>query len=194
MNIFALDNNPKKAAQMMCDKHIVKMIIESFQMFSSVIDTNYDPAKISDDDHLRPSERLGMYGYPKSVAKHPCTKWIALSCGNYKWMLKHTRAMIIEYSRRYGKVHASEGMLMIVEGQMEHLMFAQERKTKFVQAMPDKVKDKDPVRGYRNYYNMYKFPFARWKRSICPDWFVGGPLYFVSLEKNSAESPFLVDF
>ena len=40
MNIFVLDRDPVKAAQMMCDKHIVKMIIESFQMFSSVIDTN----------------------------------------------------------------------------------------------------------------------------------------------------------
>ena len=184
MNIFVLDRNPVKAAQMMCDKHIVKMIIESFQMFSSVIDTNYDPAKLGNDP-LLPHQRLGMYDYPKSVPKHKCTEWLTESLGNYKWMLKHTRAMCREYSKRYGKTHKAEGMLMIVEGQMDHLLFDKERRTQFVQAMPDKVKDKNPVRGYRNYYNLYKFPFAKWKHSICPDWYKGGPLYFVSLEANS---------
>ena len=29
MNIFYLDRNPRIAAQMMCDKHVVKMILES---------------------------------------------------------------------------------------------------------------------------------------------------------------------
>ena len=32
MNIFYLDKNPKIAAQMQCDKHVVKMILESAQM------------------------------------------------------------------------------------------------------------------------------------------------------------------
>ena len=32
MNIFYLDRDPVKAAQMSCDKHVVKMILESAQM------------------------------------------------------------------------------------------------------------------------------------------------------------------
>ena len=32
MNIFCLDKDPVKAAQMMCDKHIVKMLLESAQL------------------------------------------------------------------------------------------------------------------------------------------------------------------
>ena len=35
MNIFVLDRNPVIAAQMQCDKHIVKMIVESGQMLST---------------------------------------------------------------------------------------------------------------------------------------------------------------
>ena len=35
MNIFILDKDPKLAAQMLCDKHIPKMIIESAQMLST---------------------------------------------------------------------------------------------------------------------------------------------------------------
>ena len=36
MNIFILDNDPVIAAQMQCDKHVVKMIVESAQMLSTV--------------------------------------------------------------------------------------------------------------------------------------------------------------
>ena len=32
MNIFYLDKDPKKAAEYSCDKHVVKMILESAQM------------------------------------------------------------------------------------------------------------------------------------------------------------------
>ena len=43
MNIFYLDKNPVVAAQMQCDKHVVKMILESAQMLSTahrVLDGN----------------------------------------------------------------------------------------------------------------------------------------------------------
>ena len=35
MNIFALDKDPTQAARMMCDKHVVKMILESAQLLST---------------------------------------------------------------------------------------------------------------------------------------------------------------
>ena len=35
MNIFILDQIPKKAAEYHCDKHVVKMILESAQMKST---------------------------------------------------------------------------------------------------------------------------------------------------------------
>ena len=35
MNLFILHNDPVIAAQMQCDKHVVKMIIESAQMLST---------------------------------------------------------------------------------------------------------------------------------------------------------------
>ena len=36
MNIFILNNDPVLAAQEQCDKHVVKMIVESAQMLSTV--------------------------------------------------------------------------------------------------------------------------------------------------------------
>ena len=35
MNIFILDTDPIVAAQLQCDKHVVKMIVESAQMLST---------------------------------------------------------------------------------------------------------------------------------------------------------------
>ena len=35
MNIFVLDKDPHIAAQMHCDKHVPKMIVESAQMLST---------------------------------------------------------------------------------------------------------------------------------------------------------------
>ena len=36
MNLFILNRNPVIAAQDQCDKHVVKMIVESAQMLSTV--------------------------------------------------------------------------------------------------------------------------------------------------------------
>jgi hypothetical protein len=36
MNIFVLSDDPVQAAQDQCDKHVVKMIVESAQMLSTV--------------------------------------------------------------------------------------------------------------------------------------------------------------
>ena len=35
MNLFILDQDPVVAAQLQCDKHVVKMIVESAQMLST---------------------------------------------------------------------------------------------------------------------------------------------------------------
>ena len=73
MNIFVLDRNPSKAAHMMCDKHVVKMIIESAQMLSAVLDCQYRSDRRGGDGPV--IEQYGLPGYPKAHAKHPCTLW-----------------------------------------------------------------------------------------------------------------------
>jgi len=81
MNIFCLSSNPKEAAQMMCDKHVVKMIIESCQMLSAVLDRNYKDEYKSGE--LTPSQQFGLPQYTKAHKKHPCTMWAYYSKENY---------------------------------------------------------------------------------------------------------------
>ena len=37
VNIFVLHDNPIRAAEMMCDKHIPKMVVETAQMMASAL-------------------------------------------------------------------------------------------------------------------------------------------------------------
>lgn len=180
MNIFVIDTNPRKAAEQLCDKHIVKMILESHQMLSTTVRELYiDKYKSIHHDYF-----MGLLpGAPKAHVKHPCTEWVMKSRGNYRWLIRHLRAMHVEYDKRYNKVHKQEGLLMIYEGQEQYLDFKTTRRTPFPQAMPEGCKDKDPVKAYQNYYNLYKFPFAKWKLGNIPEWF-NPPSYEVVLEKS----------
>ena len=40
MNIFFLDRLPEKSAEMLCDKHIPKMLLETCQMLSTAYQRN----------------------------------------------------------------------------------------------------------------------------------------------------------
>ena len=182
MNVFCLDKDPVIAAEMMCDKHIVKMIIEYSQILSAVVDVNY-MNEYKGKDNIKPSKRLGLPGYPPNHIKHPSTMWTIESKGNAKWLLKHLRATIRQYQIRYNKRHKLEGCLMIYDAQMKYLSFPKNRKTEFVQAITDKRwHKKDPIEAYRTYYNMEKFMFAKWKLGNIPYWFTGPPIYNIELE------------
>ena len=61
MNIFYLDKNPEIAAQYHCDKHCVKMILESAQLLSTAHRV-LDGDKWADDQGL----------YKSFSPNHPC--------------------------------------------------------------------------------------------------------------------------
>ena len=88
MNIFVVDSDPKTSAQQLCDKHVVKMILESAQMLCSPFPKGDAP-------------------YKRAYYNHPCTLWARESQRNYEWLVDHAYAMCQEYTRRYGKVHKS---------------------------------------------------------------------------------------
>ena len=92
MNIFYVDRDPVKAAQMMCDKHIVKMILESAQMLCTVkrvLDgTPYDDKtkngrKIKRWRLENPNEEAIIY--KAGWLRHPSTQWVMKSAYNYIW-------------------------------------------------------------------------------------------------------------
>jgi hypothetical protein len=150
MNIFVLDKNPHVAAMYACDRHVIKMILESAQMLCSV-------------------QPEGTAPYKRAFYNHPCTKWVRASSANYDWLIEHARALCAEYSRRYGKVHKSEKAIGWCDANRPKLPDG--GLTPFAQAMPEEYKNEDAVKAYRNYYRNDKRRFATWKNVDPPTWF-----------------------
>ena len=101
MNIFVLDENPIRAAEMMCDKHIPKMVVESAQMMASAV------RRWGATDDVMPLTKAGK-PYKGGYANHPCTLWAGDTFGNFGWLADHAIALCDEYTYRFGKVHACD--------------------------------------------------------------------------------------
>ena len=165
MNIFYLDSNPREAAQMMCDKHVVKMILESAQMLSTA-------HRVLDGNEIADSKGL----YKMAHKNHPSTIWVRTNSSNYEWLWEHMDALMKEYTYRYGKHHATERLthyLWEFPRNISHGDF-----TDPPQCMPDYCKDEDTVLAYQTYYIVEKSNFAKWTKRETPIFFV---------EKSNAE-------
>ena len=192
MNIFVLDEDPKVAARMQCDKHVVKMIVESAQMLCTAhryldgkewIDRSKNGRKITRWDHW--SDYADACYRPmlyKSVMlNHPCTIWTCKSLENYDWHVEHALELCAEYDRRYRKIHVTEKILRWCKKyapKNSNRRQLSKGLTPFAQAMPDHYKvSGDAVQAYRNYYIGDKARFAKWKESsLVPEWFSQGVL------------------
>lgn len=173
MNIFVLAEDAVESARMMCDKHVIKMILESCQLLSTA-------HHVLDGDELLVNSGKRKYKTyictKKNICKatminHPCTIWTRETRENYIWLWRHTYALCGQYTERYGKVHALQYML---ENELYDppANISKGKLTPFAQAMPDQYKDANAVVAYRKYYINEKVRFAKWKNSQVPEWFV----------------------
>lgn len=84
MNIFILDLDLKKNAEYYCDKHIVKMILESAQLMCTVV-----------------QEMGGVAPYKRTHSNHPCTKWLLESGANWDLLFDLATELNQEYKFRF---------------------------------------------------------------------------------------------
>lgn len=156
MNIFFLDESPELAAKFQCDKHVVKMILESAQLLSTA--------------HHELDSPYADLCYKPTHRNHPCAKWARECDANYKWLYSHFIALGQEYTRRYGKIHKTIRERAEVLSNLPPNIPKRKECTKLPLCMPDQYKDDDnPVEAYRNYYRGEKVLFARWKLEE-PNW------------------------
>ena len=73
MNVFYLDKDPVLAASYHCDKHCVKMIVESAQLLSTA-------HRLLDEDDAHSNL------YKVAHKNHPSTIWVRSSLENYTWL------------------------------------------------------------------------------------------------------------
>ena len=95
MNLFVLDRDPVKAAQLQCDKHVVKMIVESAQMLSTahrMLDGEMQVTRTKTGRkgrHYKLEGELETLLYKAVHYHHPCTVWTMQTNNNYNWHYVH---------------------------------------------------------------------------------------------------------
>ena len=181
MNIFVLSANPITAAEMMCDKHIPKMVVESGQMLSTahrMLD-GIQTQKLSKSGKrtvkywIHPSHEDLLYKAVHSA--HPCTVWTMQNNSNYIWHYIHFLALSREFKIRFNKNHKTHEILRDILG-TPPANINTGNLTPFALAMkhfPSCIVEGDAVTSYRNYYHTAK-PFAKWQHGRSePDWWEG---------------------
>ena len=183
MNIFILDENPIKAAQLQCDKHVVKMIVESAQMLSTahrMLDGYVEkrPSKSGKrmvNYWVHPNKNREKTLYKAVHHGHPCTVWTMESSANYDWHYEHFIALCKEYQHRYSKVHSTQKLLEEVLLNKPNNI-PEKDLTPFALAMkhePQCIHEGEPVRSYRLYYQtkLARMPMV-WSYRAQPEWFL----------------------
>jgi hypothetical protein len=160
MNIFVLDENPRKAAEMLCDCHVRKMCVETAQILSGVM--------------IRRKKKL-LDGMPEPQnINHPVI--VAASENEHyalDWVVNYNDYLHDEYRKRFGKYHAYAGLALEyviplwdwTDGECEYLC----------KCCGDlDVADMDIVTAYRKYYTEVKKPTLTekkmWKFTKREDW------------------------
>lgn len=140
MNIFFLSLNPKEAARLHCDKHVVKMIIESAQLLYSA-------------HWMLNPEDLHAGAYKIAHKNHPCSIWVRQSISNYMWLASLGWWLCKEYQYRYGehKKHKTEDHIVwLINHPPKSIPVC--GFTNPVLAMPDEYKLENPIEAYKLYY------------------------------------------
>ena len=143
MNIFFLSLDPTEAAHFHCDRHVVKMILETAQLLYTA--------------HWMYESPLPEGAYKKTHPSHPSARWVRESLSNYNWLVQLGLALCEEYTYRYGKIHKTQSHLE---------WLSHNTPTRLVDigwtlprlAMPETLKHLalDPVLAYRTYYVVAK--------------------------------------
>lgn len=156
MNIFFLDYDNTKCAKYHCDKHVVKMILETAQLLCGV--------------HHVTAHDTSHVPYKLSHKNHPCSIWTRGCLSNYLYLCDLGLELCKEYTYRYGRRHKSQD---VIEWCLTNKPNISDREfTEPPKAMPDEYKVDCVVQSYRNYYIGDKKYFAKWKNREIPEWFL----------------------
>ncbi len=153
MNIFYLDSDITQCARYHCDKHVIKMILESAQILCSVLWMHHIKAP-----------------YKPTHLHHPCVLWANHSLSNWLWLKQLAGALNEEYKYRFNhkKNHKSYDVIQALQNPTIIDLGLTERP----QVLPDEFRQTDPVRAYRQYHKARKQHLAQWTKREIPAWFL----------------------
>jgi len=179
MNIFILDESPVLAAQYQCDKHVVKMIVESAQMLSTAHRILDGVEYVGKSKSGRKATRYLLsddrehHLYLASHLNHPSAKWTRHSACHYRWLFKLWIELMREYNYRYGKIHSAARLIPYLKELPKNI--PENGFSAPWRAMPEEFKAdrSEPdytIKSYRAYYLGAKTSMFKWKNRPQPEW------------------------
>lgn len=192
MNIFVLHEDPVIAAQMQCDKHVPKMLVESAQMLSTA-------HRVLDGKLMKKPSKSGktmqkywcLYEgaddleaellYYKAVhVGHPCTVWTMESSENYRWHWEHMKALADEYTYRFStekvpyKTHKTQReVLWPLQATPRNIPVGAMTPFKLAMQSNPECMFQDSIKSYRAFYQtkQHRMPMLWEKGRDKPSWF-----------------------
>lgn len=163
MNIFYLDESPAVAAIYHCDKHVVKMILESAQLLCTAVN-------VTAGKQITP--------YKTTHINHPCSIWIRESFANWFYVYKLMLYLENEWQFRYGHIKRHKSVSLLTEFKdgfrledLAKVYLSDKPFTKPALAMPDHCKiSSDPTECYRYYYRTEKKDLLTYTGREMPFW------------------------
>lgn len=164
MNIFILDNDPIQAAKWHNDTHVVKMLLETAQILSSV--------------HKLYNTNISNQVYRLTHHNHPCNVWARTSTANYEWLSLLGKSLCTEYTERYSKIHKSQQLIELCSANVPNNLINHNSISGFALAIREEIFDlcyvkNNPVQSYRNFYMIDKRggKHETWKQNK-PFWWI----------------------
>jgi hypothetical protein len=214
MNIFALSDDPVKAAHQMIDKHIIKMPTETCQMLHTNILYMQYVKEHGKEPQLKDLKAFHLTTESKlmkpAMLNHPSTIWARESYANWNWLYEHGLALCDEYTYRYEKTHGTLQRILdcipYFDVVFEH-DFPKNRLQPVSIAMDDsyridldKYSQRNPnwtgwdfvIASYRHYYLEGKWEIAEWRNNRQPEWFPANWVakkYNVGIRAYNARKP-----
>ena len=92
MNLFFIDIDPTKCAQYHCNKHVIKMLLESVQLLYTA-------------HNILKTKNMPDNSYKSVSINHPIAIWVRTSKENYIFTVTLAIELSKEYTYRYNKIH-----------------------------------------------------------------------------------------
>jgi hypothetical protein len=168
MNIFFLSRKTRQCARWHCDKHVVKMILESTQLLYTAHHEHGGTHMIQVSAPVCAS--TGNRGYRSTHKNHPSALWTRASLAHYYWLISLAKDLVLEHEFRFApkKPHAC----------LEHLEWLEQNpppdleETRWIRdptpAMPDEYKSEDVLESYRKYYSVAKKDLLKYTKRHLP--------------------------
>lgn len=173
MNIFYLDQDQRRCAEMHNDKHCVKMIVEYAQLLSTAHRVLDGQLLLTQTKTGRKIKRWVLNDwrndilYQSTHINHKSAVWTRQSHSNYVWLHGLFARLLDEYTHRYERQHASESLRIVLAAVPVNI--PEGPFTPPTPAMPDEYKVlNSSLESYRNYYKYGKEHLAKWSKRPVP--------------------------